>query len=295
MNSDTDRNTSKSQPLWRRVLLVIAALGFILGIVLSYRAQPEVFSNLNPGILLLLASVAVPLTVLLNALEFQKSAALLGQKLALGPAAEVTIIGSVANMLPIPGGTMVRIAALKAGGASLKKGTSVTLLVSLLWISIAFIYAAFWLWGMGQRSSGGISAVFAVIGVGALVACIWLFFRTAPKAQIIGQLVLIKIGLVLIDATRIYLCFLALGVAGSFAQASVLTASSVLGAAVSIVPAGLGIREGAAALLAPFIALAAASAFLATSLNRIVGLAVMAPVALFLGMRRDKAYQLVNQ
>lgn len=148
---------------------------------------------------------------------------------------------------------------------------------------------------MGQCSSGGISATFAVIDVGALGACIWLFFRTAPKAQIIGQLVLIKNGLVLLDATHIYLCFLALGVAGSFAQASVLTASSVLGAVVSIVPARLGICEGAAALLAPFIALAPASAFLATSFNRIVGLAIMAPAALFLGVRRDKAYQPVNQ
>ncbi len=102
------------------------------------------------------------------------------------------------------------------------------------------------------------------------------------------SLVGIKSALVLMDALRIFTCFLILGLDGTFGQASVLTVSSVLGAAVSIVPAGLGIREGAAALLAPFVALAAASAYLSTSLNRVIGLAIMAPVALFLGLRRKK-------
>ncbi|MEM7472973.1 MAG: lysylphosphatidylglycerol synthase domain-containing protein [Pseudomonadota bacterium] len=288
MTEQSTQDASKGQPLWRRVVLVLAALGFALGIVLSYQAQPEAFSNLNLRPLLLLALVLVPVTVLLNALEFQNSARLLGQDLQLASASEITIIGSVANMLPIPGGTMVRIAALKAGGASLKTGTSVTLLVSLLWISVAFIYSAIWLWIMGEGDWSMIAGIFGGGGVVALLVCLWLFVRTSPQIGIVANLLALKVGLVVLDASRIYLCFRVLGLDGTFGQASVLTASSVLGAAVSIVPAGLGVREGSAALLAPVVALAAASAYLATSLNRIVGLAVMAPVAMYLGLRRGK-------
>ena len=73
--------------------------------------------------------------------------------------------------------------------------------------------------------------------------------RLPGSRDTILHLTVIKFGLVLIDSTRIYLCLLILGVDGSFIQASVLSVSSVVGAAVSIVPAGLGIREAVAALL----------------------------------------------
>ena len=42
-----------------------------------------------------------------------------------------------------------------------------------------------------------------------------------------------------------------------------------------------------AALLAPVVGLAASSAFLATSLNRLVGLSITAPVAAYLAFRQS--------
>ncbi|MDN3720575.1 lysylphosphatidylglycerol synthase domain-containing protein [Roseibium salinum] len=97
---------------------------------------------------------------------------------------------------------------------------------------------------------------------------------------------MIKIGLVLVDAMRLYFCFHALGPQVEFGQVSVLTVSGALGAAVSIVPAGLGIREAFAAVLGPAVGLTASSAYLATSLNRVFGLAMLSPIALFLAVRQ---------
>ena len=278
----------KARPLWMRVVLGLAACGFILGIYLSYRAQPDILESLNWASLVLVTFVGVPIIMMLNILEFQTSAKLVGQRFSLVQAAEITIIGSVANMLPVPGGTMVRVAALKAGGATIKRGTSVTLLVSGLWVGISFIYSGLWLlwleitaFNLGLLLLGG--------GVAALVICVFLSLKVMNDGSIIAKLTMLKIGLVVADATRIFGCLVALGEAASFAQASVLAVSGVLGAAVSIVPAGLGIREGAAALLAPIVSVSIASAYLAASLNRITGLLIMTPAALYLALRSNKA------
>lgn len=276
------------KPLWRRAVLILAAFGFGLGIFLSYRAQPDAFTDLNFGPLIVLALFTIPATVLLNALEFRGSAQLIGHDIGLAQAAEITIVGSVANMLPIPGGTMVRIAALKAAGASLKRGTAATLLVSLLWISVSFIYSGVWLAVLGLTGWFVLGAAFICVGLVSLIICAALCFKLSEDMTVVINLLSFKVGLVLLDATRLYLCFRVLGLDGTFAQSSVLTVSSVLGAAVSIVPAGLGIREGVAALLAPFVDLPAASAYVATSINRVVGLTVMAPVAFYLGLRSSR-------
>lgn len=279
---------ARSRPLWMRIILVLAAFGFVLGIYLSWRAQPDLLDKLALGPLLYVIGIGIPLTVLLNILEFQTSARLVYQHFSLGRSAEITIIGSVANMLPIPGGTMVRVAALKAGGASLGRGTSVTLLVSGLWIGISFLYSGLWLFGLGV-SDFHLGGLLVGSGLAALAICLALCLRLSRDWSVIGKLVGIKVGLVVTDATRLFACLLAIGHMTGFAQASVLAVSGVLGAAVSIVPAGLGIREGAAALLAPIVLVSVPAAYLAASLNRITGLAIMAPVAMYLALRRTQS------
>ena len=269
----------------------MAAAGFGIGVIYSYRAQPEIFSNLSLAPLVAIAAIGIPATVYLNALEFQLTAKLIRRPFNLAQSAEITVIGSVANMLPIPGGTMVRVAALKSAGASLKAGTAATLLVSVLWIGIAFIYSGLWVFGLGDALWPRLGPAFIFGGIAALAVSVALCFTLTENKSVVAYLALNKMALVLVDATRMYLCFRVLGLDGTFAQASVLTVSSVMGAAVSIVPAGLGIREGVAALLGPVVLLAASSAFLSTSLNRIVGLSVMAPFAVFLGMRKSRSEQ----
>ena len=271
-------------PFWRRAILIVAALGFAIGIVLSVRAQPQVFNNLQWLPILWLVVVAIPVTLALNAREFVLSARLIGRHIGFRSALETTIIGGVANMLPLPGGVMVRVAALKVAGASFKHGTSTILFVALVWFGIAFAYAGAWMMALGAAFAG---AAFLAGGIVILLISFAATMRLLKEWRVTMHLTVTKVGLVLIDAARIYLCLWSLSSSASFGQASVLTASSVVGTAISIVPAGIGIREGVAALMGPLVGLAASSAFLATSLNRVLGLATTAPVAAFLALRKS--------
>lgn len=271
-------------PALRRGVLVMAAVGFVIGIWLSFRAQPDILARVELVPLILLVAVAIPATLALNALEFSLSARLIGQQLPFRKAMEITIIGSVANMLPLPGGTMMRIASLKAEGASFKKSTSATLYVALVWCGVGLIYSGTWLAILG-RSLPGSGLITA--GGAILIVCIIATYRLLGDIKFTGMIVSAKVILVIVDAYRTYLCLLALGVLATFGQASVLALSSLLGASFSIVPAGLGVREGASALLGPVIGISAASAFLAASLSRILGMAVTFPLALALGLKKS--------
>jgi uncharacterized membrane protein YbhN (UPF0104 family) len=154
--------------------------------------------------------------------------------------------------------------------------------VALIWMGVAFTYSGAWVMTSGETIVGGI---FTVIGVAILTASFAAARWLLGQWQVPMLILVTKVALVLLDALRIYLCLWALGTAGAFAQASALAISGVLGSAVSIVPAGLGVREGVAAAMAPIVGLAASSAFLAASLNRLLGLATTAPVAMVLAVR----------
>jgi hypothetical protein len=271
-----------SNPRVRRAILLIAVLGFAAGIAVSIRAHPGIFSDLQLSPVLLVVAIVIPATVFLNAYEFLLSARLIGRRISLPSALETTIIGSVANMLPLPGGSIVRVAALKAAGANLKHGISTIVFVTLIWLGVAFTYAGAWVIVLGKTLVGGL---FVVGGLAVLVASFATTLRLLKQWQVPMQIIATKLVLILLDASRNYLCFLALGADGNFAQASALAVSGVLGSAVSVVPAGLGVREGVAAAMAPIVGLAASSAFLAVSLSRLLGLATTAPVAAFLAWR----------
>jgi uncharacterized membrane protein YbhN (UPF0104 family) len=97
--------------------------------------------------------------------------------------------------------------------------------------------------------------------------------------------VIVKLIIVVTDAARLFLCLSAIGTMATFAQASALTLSAVAGSAISIVPAGLGVREIAAAALSPIVNLALASGFLAATLSRVLAFVMIAPVGIFLAIR----------
>jgi polysaccharide pyruvyl transferase WcaK-like protein/uncharacterized membrane protein YbhN (UPF0104 family) len=271
-----------SSPRVRRAILLVATLGFAAGIVVSIRAQPGMFSDLHLSPVLLVVAIVIPATVFFNAYEFLLSARLIGRRIGLHSALETTIIGSVANMLPLPGGSIVRVAALKAAGAELKHGISTILFLTLIWLGVAFTYAGAWVIVLGKTLVG---ALFVAGGAGVLVASFATTWRLLKQWQVPMQLLATKLVIVLLDAARNLLCLWALGADANFAQASALAVSGVLGSAVSVVPAGLGVREGVAAAMAPLVGLAASSAFLAMTLSRVLGLATTAPVAAFLAWR----------
>jgi uncharacterized membrane protein YbhN (UPF0104 family) len=87
---------------------------------------------------------------------------------------------------------------------------------------------------------------------------------------------------ILITAGRLALAFSALGEVVSIGSSVVLALSGVVASAVGIFPAGLGLREWLAAVLAPIVNVEPASAFLASALDRIVGGFVLGALAAIL-------------
>ncbi len=147
---------------------------------------------------------------------------------------------------------------------------------------MAFGYAGFWMLGL---ETGLVAPAFIGIGALVLIASVLWWRILDGSFRLFVCMLSIKLLLVFMDSARIYFCFAALGVHASFAQASGLAVAGVLGSAVSIVPAGLGIREGVSAAISPIVGLEAALGFIAVFLNRLVGLSVLTPVATYLSFR----------
>lgn len=275
-----------NRPEAKRIILGIAALFLLIGTVVSLERNPEVLSNLDWRPLIFLVLVTVPATIALNAITFLLTGRLVGREFGVLAATEISIIGTAANLLPLPGGALVRVAALKAAGTGYGEGTKITLVVAGLWVGVAFLFAGGWMLRLGV---GLVAVLFVAIGLAAWLSCFVLVVRRCRGVRLPLSLSLVKVALVTLDATRMFLCLSALGPPPLFDQTAALAVAGVVGNAVSIVPAGLGVREGVSAGLAPLVGLGAGMTFLATALNRLLGLITVLPIALGLlvcGRRR---------
>lgn len=266
-------------PRCKTAILAIAVAILVLGLVLSIRDQPDAFSRLDFRLVLTVVLLGVPIAVCFNTIEFVLTGRLIGQTVNFARALEITIIGSAANMLPLPGSTMVRVASLKVGGAGFRDATAAVLCVSAIWVAVALMYAGTAILLVAGHLLG---MVFLVTGLAILLVLTFAALRVAADLRFGFAMLAVKLILVMTDAARLLLCLGAIGTAVTFAQASALTVSGVAGTAVSIVPAGLGIRETVAAGLSPIVGVAAAAGFLAAALNRILSLATVAPIAILL-------------
>lgn len=258
-------------PMVRNSVTVLAVLllGFGTWVALSRLTLDPSQMRLAP--LLWLIGLGVPATVLLNTVEMELSAAMLGKSFGPLRALRMTIFASAANMLPLPGAAMVRVAGLGALGGSFKAGGSVTLMIALMWMGVAFLGSGAFLFPVKP----GLASVGLAVGLAlTITALIW--SRRISGAWRTGiKIAVLKSVLVGVSVFRIYLCLAALGLPVTLSQVSVFAISGVLGSAVSIVPAGLGVREAVSAALAPLVALPAAGAFLATALDRVVTMTTM--------------------
>ena len=269
-------------PSLKRIILLLAVALFIGGIALSIHLQPDIFSNLDWRPLVVLMAFAVPINIFLNALEFRLSARLINRSVGFGNALEITVIGSAANMLPLPGAALTRLVGLKAAGGSYREGAAVTGLIALLWLGVALTVAGAAIALLDDDLLGSLFIAAGIIVMFAALAAMVKISRDWPLSFLTAT---VKVLFVALDATRLYLCLIGLGIDANYLQASAFVVASVVGSAVSIVPAGLGIREAASAALAPVVGLAASVGFLATALNHLLGMLVLLPLAFGLAFR----------
>lgn len=242
------------------VLVTCGAIWSVATLELSWR-------SLSPGFLLLNILALTPLNVLFAAIALRINARALSCDIPARQSISTVAAANVAELLPLPGGAVVRGAALVDAGAGVGDSTRIIILTSLLTLfmtltlslgALAWLADPAWIWAMLASGLG--------------LAAILLRLSRRAAAILIAAMVSVRIAMLTLTVVRIAVAFATLGMLIPWAEAALYAVAPTLGAAVAIVPAGLGVNEAVAAGLAALIAGSSATAFLAVALNRVLGL-----------------------
>ena len=259
-------------------LLVAAVALFVVFTVLAVRALPKIDKPIRWELIAVAALLGVPVVVALNALEFRLMAHFAHHHPPMLEIVQITILGSAANLLPMPGAVMVRLANLRKAGVRIKRGLNLTVIIGLAGLGAAIV-----LGGLAQVWSHTAFAFVALAIGGALLAVgtVMLARALEPGTRVAGALELLGIecGFILMQAFRLFLVAAALGFDVSFAQTTTLAIATFAAAAIGFLPSGLGAREGIAALLAPIVGIPAAVGLVITAVDRLVSLAALSVLA----------------
>ncbi len=274
----------------KSIALLVSLLIFIGGIILSIQYNPGLIKDVNWVFIFIILLVGVPITVSINAIRYILTGNLIKRKIPIISALNITVFSTVANMLPLPGGVLVRIAGLKTVDISYQKGISATILVFIVWVAMTCLYAASALYLITFEVTI-IEITVYVVGIVLLGLSIYLLKKMRAQIWLILLILGTELFAAATDAFRLWLCFLALSEQVDFLNSSVLTISAVVGSAISIVPAGLGLREATTALIAPIVNISASAGFVVTALNRLIGFIGIIPLVIllqFLNFKQSK-------
>lgn len=274
------------RPVLQRTLLTVAIGIFVVGGILTVRSLGLDLSELSWGPLLLVGLVGVPATAALNAVEYSISARVLGHRVIFLSALRVSLLSTAANLLPLPGGPVVRVQALHGLGSGYAKATASTASIGLFWVGISGLVAGLWVGTAGQRLFGAL----LVLGGGLSVAAGYALLNhqvsdARARVGLLTAIVSVEVALVALQAVRLLLVLQGLGEQPILSQALVLTLGGVIAAAVGLFPGGLGLRELLAAGLAPLVSMSPALAFLASAADRVLGIFFYSPIAVALLLR----------
>nr|WP_271562666.1 lysylphosphatidylglycerol synthase domain-containing protein [Congregibacter sp.] len=262
-----------------KILVVVAALLLVIASVVSWRSLGISFGSIYWPALLASAGL-VPALIYLTALEYQLIANVNRLTVPIRHAVIVTVVGSIANLLPIPGTSAVRIGDILRRDGNPADAMRATLAAGLLWIGWALILAGFAL----TLADFSVSLLFLAVGIFFLGASGILINKESLKLWL-SRGSAIEVATILVAGGRLMLVFLALDLDAPVVGILVLVAANAIASMVGIVPGGLGLREAVAALLAPLVGIEPAAAVLAVTLARVLGLCLQAPIALVLGRR----------
>lgn len=257
-------------------LLVLALAIFVGGAALSIDRLALKPSDIVLAPLVLLALGVVPAAIAYSSINMMLMGKAVGAPIGFVEGLRISVFAQVAELLPIPGGAIVRTAALMNRGAGTLRSTGVVLAFALLWVSVAAVGGGLALLDTGIAGQG-----LLVVGLaGSIGICAWLTNRFGWRIAL-PALGLRLFGIALVSV-RTVLAFAAIGLALGWSDSLAFAFGIILGSAASIVPAGLGIGEGISALLAVPLSVAPEAAFLAVGLARLVGFAGnMIGVAIF--------------
>ena len=259
----------------RQASLAMAIVLCAIGVWVSIQLNPDILGQLRPEVFVALLLVVQPLTVLLGIADFALIARLLNVRAGFKTGLEVVVYSRLANFLPIPGGTVTRLAALKAKGVSIKIATPMLAMATGLSGALAFIYSGSFL------SDWRFTTAFLFVGACGLVFSLGLSISLKANPLAFVGSAIVRLLIFALEAFALSLAAKALSLELSFAQASVLVVSSFLATAVAITPGGLGVREILVALMAPLIGIDPAAGFLIAFVLRLSGYVGLIAIAAF--------------
>lgn len=267
----------RRSPKVDRLLLAGAGVLFVGSTVLAIRGLPHVHSKVRWHLLVLTGLLGVPAAALVNAAEYAAAGRALGHRIRAVHAARVSVVATAANLLPIPGALMVRARALRVLGSNYRKSLGVLGAIGVIWLGMTGLLAGAVVLVDGERLGLGLAFVGGgvVAGAGAFV----LLRLSIEPSKVVHWFVrfgVIEIASVLVFALRFDLVLNGLGYHTAWSQTITLTIASAAASAVGILPGGLGLREILAGALAPLVGLKSAVALFAVSVDRIIGLVVLA-------------------
>lgn len=268
-------------PRW--VVGVVLAM-LVVGALAAIRSLPDDLGDFRWWPVAVLVAVT-PIGLLLNGYEYLVSARVGGVRVRYWPALRVAVYGTAANLLPLPGASIVRIEAMRRSGAGLGRATAATAAVGATWLGVSTLAAGVLL------APAGITAVpFLVAGVVG-VAAGWLVVRrgvpTAEALSNFGRILAVETAFVALQAVQLGLALAAIGAPVDAATAFTLGVSTTVAAATGFLPGGLGLREAIAAALGPVVGLEPSTAFLAAVIDRVVSLSIVAAAAVVILGRRE--------
>lgn len=268
-----------------RVGMLLAAATFISGLILSVRALASEPLSFNGICVLILILTGAPATLALNAQAFRLSARAVNCTYSFLEATRLTVLSSAANFLPLPGGVIVRISALRISGSAYRDAISITAYTAFFWLSIALVIAGV---GLASIASNNgyylLTLIGTALGAGAFMGA----SSVARSHSLAMNLLAISLATHLVATFRYWLAFSALGFGISIPESAIIAGSGTAGSVVAIMPGGLGINEATAALLTKLTGHAAASGFLAATLNRLANYAIRGPLAIALILKERR-------
>lgn len=250
------------------ILLFAVTIGFAI------RHAPINLLNLAAEPLAFVFLLLIPCTLLVNSLRVHVSATALGTARGMGASVRAALLSSAANLLPLPGGAVVRVSHIAAGDAG-KLVSAGTVTVG----SIAFAFAS----GLAGLSAalglGGAAWHYGATGLlGAVclgvITFAWLARRIRPRYA--SQLAGIELAGIAIESARLWTCLAALHSYIPPQDAVALSLNTVVGSVFGLAPGGLGVRELVGAGIAATLHVSATTVIIAIALNRLLGMTFMA-------------------
>ena len=243
--------------------------------------------------IVVLLVIAVPMNVVVNSLEYRLQARIVDVDVPPLQAIRVSILATASNMLPIPGSILVRTGSL-IEHAGVKRASATSAAVGLVWLGVTLVPAAI---AIGFVTGPAAGVLLGLLGIGVLGAGVASVRRLSPGWPfVVSRLLIVEAATVVIAGGRFWLVLRAIGFEAELEQLIPLTLAGALASASGFLPAGIGVRESAAAGIAALVDIPPAIGYIAAAGDTVATLIVIGVLASAVIMisRRDRSQTMAH-